>query len=172
MEAAVAAEADGSDLSEGDDDSPLTSPPPSPPASPTLTSRTPSPSPTPTHHPIPGSTSLPTDGISKASFRQRKRSHKNWAKRRQAEARDTGYAPHRESIERALQKHVKPSNPVKTKTSIQATNMASTGYVGLRKQNSKKVYALVELVGEGSKFHFQLVPWDGMYVDPCTLACP
>jgi hypothetical protein len=115
---------------------------------------------------------MPMDGTSKASFRQKKRSKKNRAKRRQAEAQATGYGPHRESIKRALHKHVKPSNPVETKFSIQATDMTSTGYLGLRNQNSKKVYPLEELVGEGSKFHLRLVPWDGRYVGPCASLAP
>ena len=43
--------------------------------------------------------------------------------------------------------------------------MTSTGYIGLREQNSKKTFTLEELVGERSKFNLQLVGWDGMYVD-------
>jgi hypothetical protein len=100
--------------------------------------------------------------ISKASFRKKNRSHKNRAKRRKAEAHDLGYAPHRESVKRGLHKHVAPSNPLKTSLSIDASNMASTGYIGLREQNSKKIFTLEELVGEKSKFHFQLIGWDGV----------
>jgi hypothetical protein len=80
--------------------------------------------------------------------------------------------PHRESIKRALQKDVKPSKPLKTMISIQATDMASTAYVGLRAQHSKKIYGLEELVGQGSKFGFQLVPWDGVYVSSSTSPAP
>lgn len=58
-----------------------------------------------------------------------------------------------------------PSKPIKTSLSIDASNMTSTGYIGLREQNSKKTFTLEELVGERSKFNLQLVGWDGMYVD-------
>jgi hypothetical protein len=102
------------------------------------------------------------DEISKASFRKKKRLHKNQTKRRQAEVHKMGYAPHRESVKRVLHKHVTPSNPVKTNLSINKTNMASTGYVGAREQKSKKDYTLEELVGRNSKFGFCLIEWDGM----------
>jgi hypothetical protein len=102
------------------------------------------------------------DEISKASFRKKKRSHNNRTKRRQAEVHEMGYAPHRESVKRALHKHVTPSNPVKTNLSIKKTDMASTGYVGVREQKSKKDYTLEELVGRNSKFGFRLIEWDGM----------
>jgi hypothetical protein len=86
------------------------------------------------------------DEISKASFRKKKRSHNNWTKRWQAEVHEMGYAPHRESVKRVLHKHVMPSNPIKTNLSIKKTDMASTGYVSVREQKSKKDYTLEELV--------------------------
>ena len=107
-------------------------------------------------------TNLAVQEFSKASFRKKKRSHKNWTKRWQAESRERGYAPHRESVKRVLQKHVTPSKPVKTQLSIKKTDMASTVYIGLREQKSKKDYTLEGLVGEKSKFGFCLVKWDGM----------
>jgi hypothetical protein len=107
-------------------------------------------------------TNSTVDGISKASFRKKKRSHKDRKKCWQAEAHKMGYTPHRESVKRALHKHVMPSNPVKTNLSIKKTNMASTGYVGLREQKSKKDYPLEELVGRNSKLGFRLIEWDGM----------
>jgi hypothetical protein len=73
-----------------------------------------------------------------------------------------GYAPRRESVKRALDKHVTPSNPVKTNLSIKKTDMASTAYIGLREQKSKKDYALEELVGRNSKLGLRLIEWDGM----------
>jgi hypothetical protein len=73
-----------------------------------------------------------------------------------------GYTPHRESMKRALHKHVMPSNPIKTNLSIKKTNMALAGYVGIREQKSKKDYTLEELEGRNSKFGFCLVKWDGM----------
>jgi len=73
-----------------------------------------------------------------------------------------GYAPHRESVKRARHKHVTPSNPVKTNLSIKKTDMASTGYVGVREPKSKRDYTLEELVGKKSKFGLRLVEWDGM----------
>jgi hypothetical protein len=173
MDAAVAAEADEPPVLDDGMDSPLSSPLSSPPSSPTpppprilphmpsatnLSNQVPS-----TSQSTP--TNVPVDEISKASFRKKNRSHKNRANRRKAEVREMGYAPHRESVKRALHKHVAPSNPVKTSVSINATDMASTGYIGLREQFSKKIFTLNELVGEGSLFHFQLIPWDGMYVD-------
>jgi hypothetical protein len=99
--------------------------------------------------------------ISKASFRKKKRSHKNWTKGQQAEVHEMGYAPHRESVKRALHKHITPSNPVKTNLSVKKTDMVSTGYVGVREQKSKKDYTLEELVGRNSRFGFHLMEWDG-----------
>jgi hypothetical protein len=95
-------------------------------------------------------------------FRKKKRSHKNRTKHRQAELSQMGYAPHRESVKRALHKHVTPSIPVKTNLSIKKTDMASTGYLGVREQKSKRDYTLEELVGKRSKFGFRLVEWDGV----------
>jgi hypothetical protein len=40
---------------------------------------------------------------------------------------------YRKLVKRALYKYVKPFNPVKTSTSINATNMTFTEYIGLRK---------------------------------------
>jgi hypothetical protein len=177
MDAAVAAEADEPPILDGDMASPFSSPlssplssPPSSPSPPTLTL------PHPPSPPPPSSTNLPThtpttsqaaptnsaDVISKASFRKKKRSHNDRKKRRQAEAREMGYATRRESVKRALHKYVTPSNPVKTNLSIKKTDMASTGYIGLREQKSKKDYALEELVGKSSKLGFRLIEWDGM----------
>jgi hypothetical protein len=99
--------------------------------------------------------------ISKASF-QKKRSHKNRTKHWQVEVHEMGYTPHREPVKRVLHKHIMPSNPVKTNLSIKKTNMASTRYIGLREQKSKKDYALEELVGMNSKQGLCLMEWDGM----------
>jgi hypothetical protein len=107
-------------------------------------------------------TNSAADEISKASFRKKKRLHRNRKQRQQAEVHEMGYAPHRESIKRALHKHITPSNPVKTNLSIKKTDMASTGYVSIREQKSKKDYTLEELVGRNSKFGFCLVELDGM----------
>jgi hypothetical protein len=82
------------------------------------------------------------DEISKASFRKKKRSHKNRTKCQQVEVHEMGYAPRRESVKRALHKHVTPSNPIKTNLSIKKTDMASTGYVGVREQKLRKDHAL------------------------------
>jgi hypothetical protein len=112
---------------------------------------------------------LPAGGISKASFRKKERSHKNRVKKRREEAHEMGYAPRRESIKRALHKHVAPSDPVKSKLSIKKTNMASTGYIGRREQRSGKVYPLEDLVGENSIFRFLLIHWDGVYVALASL---
>jgi hypothetical protein len=73
-----------------------------------------------------------------------------------------GYTPCRESVKRALHKHIMPSNPFKTNLSIKKTNMALTRYVGVREQKSRKGHALEELVGSNSKFGFRLIEWDGM----------
>jgi hypothetical protein len=73
-----------------------------------------------------------------------------------------GYTPHRESVTRPLHKHIMPSNPIKTNLSIKKTDMASTGYVSVREQKSKKDYTLEELVGRNSKFGFCSIEWDGM----------
>jgi hypothetical protein len=107
-------------------------------------------------------TNLAVDVSFKASFRKKKRSHNDQKKHRQAEARKMGYTTHRESVKRALHKYVTPSNPVKTNLSIKKTDMASTGYIGLREQKSKKDYALEELVSKSSKLGFHLIKWDGM----------
>ena len=185
MDAAVAAEADEPPILDDDMDSPLSSPlsslPSSPiPSPPRALLPLPSATSLPTHIPTTGqaassnsladdisttsqavTTNSSTDDISKASFRKKKRSHKSRTKRRQTEAHEMGYTPHRESVKRALQKHVTPSDPVKSNISIKDTDMASTGYVGVREQRPKKDYTLAELVGEDSKFRFRLIQWDG-----------
>jgi hypothetical protein len=173
MDVAFAAEADELPIPDDGMASPLASPFSSLPSSPIPTPprglSPPPPSVTnlPTHIPT-MSQAVPTnsvaDDISKASFRKKKRSRKNQTKRRQAKVHEMGYTPPRESVKRALDKHVTPSNPVKTNLSIKKTDMASTGYVGLMEQKSKKDYILEELVGGNSKLGFRLIKWDGMYV--------
>lgn len=156
MDAAVADEADDPPIPEDDTASPLSSPLTSPPTSlsPLFSSPIPAPprdlSPDlpsatkpPTHIPTKSQaahTNLAADEISKASFRMKKRSHKNRTKRRQAEAHEMGHALHRKSVKRALHKHVMPSNPINTNHSIKKTDIASTAYVGVREQKPKIVH--------------------------------
>ena len=61
------------------------------------------------------------------------------------------------------QRHVADSTPIAIPSfSLDAKNVAKTGYVGIRdKKKSKKVYKLGEMIGERSKFNFNLVEWDG-----------
>jgi hypothetical protein len=58
------------------------------------------------------------------------------------------------------------TTPVDVPTfSLDTKTPAKTGYVGIRDPNaSKRVYTLSEMVGEGSRFNFNLVEWDGKYV--------
>ena len=183
MDAAIASEADEPPIPDDDMASPFSSPLSSPPSSPLSSPpcslpSSPIPAPPcslspalpsatkPSAHIPTTSQAVPTNlamhEISKASFRKKKQSHRNRTKRWQAESHEMGYAPHRESIKRALHKHVTPSNPVKTHLSIKKTDMASTAYIGVREHKSKKDFTLEELVGKNSKFGFCLVEWDGM----------
>ena len=58
-----------------------------------------------------------------------------------------------------------PSFSIDTKVPVQ------TGYVAIwDPKANKQVYKLGEMVGEGSKFRFNLVEWDGKYVLSLTLS--
>jgi hypothetical protein len=63
------------------------------------------------------------------------------------------------------ERHTASSTPINVPSfSLDAKTPAKTGYVGIRDSNaSKRVYALKEMVGVGSKFNFNLVEWDGKY---------
>jgi hypothetical protein len=64
---------------------------------------------------------------------------------------------------RLVNKHIKkPGTTIRT--SINAGNLphTSTAYLGMRDSSgSRKVFQLEELVGEGSKYRFELRKWDG-----------
>jgi hypothetical protein len=61
-----------------------------------------------------------------------------------------------------VKKHVAHADPVSTALNASDLPAASTGYTAvLEKTHGKKVYRLEELVGEGSKFGFELRQWDG-----------
>jgi hypothetical protein len=61
------------------------------------------------------------------------------------------------------ERHTASSTPVSVPSfSLDTKTAAKTGYVGIRDSNaSKKVYKLSEVIGEGSKFKFNLLEWDG-----------
>jgi hypothetical protein len=60
-------------------------------------------------------------------------------------------------------RHVAPATPIDVPSfTIDAKVPAKTAYVGVRDPKAtKRVYGLGEMVGEGSKFKFNLVEWDG-----------
>jgi hypothetical protein len=62
-----------------------------------------------------------------------------------------------------LERHTASSTPVSVPSfSLDAKTAAKSGYVGIRDSKaSKRVYRLGEIVGEGSKFKFNLLEWDG-----------
>jgi hypothetical protein len=107
--------------------------------------------------PVAGANPPDTTSISKSAYRKKMRSRKNRQRQRQRANEELGHAPHRESIKKARQKHVKPMKFEQTTYSIKKTDMASTGYVGLRRKKPKKVYTLQELQDMG----FTLKEWDG-----------
>jgi hypothetical protein len=61
------------------------------------------------------------------------------------------------------ERHTESSTPVTVPSfSLDTKTAAKTGYVGIRDlKASKRLYKLSELVGEGSKFKFNLLEWDG-----------
>ena len=61
------------------------------------------------------------------------------------------------------ERHTASSTPVSVPSfSLDPKTAAKTGYVGIRDSRaSKRVYKLDEMVGEGSKFKFNLLEWDG-----------
>lgn len=61
------------------------------------------------------------------------------------------------------ERHTASSTPVSVPSfNLDAKTAAKTGYVGIRDSKaSKRVYKLDEVVGEGSKFKFNLLEWDG-----------
>jgi hypothetical protein len=62
--------------------------------------------------------------------------------------------------------HTASSTPINIPSfSLDTKTPAKTGYVGTRNPKaSKRIYTLLEMVGVGSKFNFNLVEWDGKYV--------
>ncbi len=62
-----------------------------------------------------------------------------------------------------LEQHTTSSTPVSVPSfSLDAKTAAKTGYVGIHDSKaSKRIYRLGEVVGEGSKFKFNLLEWDG-----------
>jgi hypothetical protein len=69
-------------------------------------------------------------------------------------------------------RHTASATPINVPSfSIDTKVPAQTGYVAIRDPKAnKQVYKLGEMVGEGSKFRFNLVEWDGKYVLSFTLS--
>jgi hypothetical protein len=64
------------------------------------------------------------------------------------------------------ERHVASATPISIPIfSLDTKVPAKTGYIGVRDAKaSKKVYKLGELVGETSRFNFNLIEWDGKFV--------
>ena len=87
-------------------------------------------------------------------------SKKHWVANRQ-NAKHDAYV----NVQPSMRDRHTTTTPVDVPTfSLDTKTPAKTGYVGIRDPNaSKRVYTLSEMVGERSKFDFNLVEWDGKY---------
>ena len=70
------------------------------------------------------------------------------------------------------ERHTASSTPINAPSfNLEAKTPAKTGYVGVRDtKKSTRVYKVSELVGVGSRFNFNLVEWDGKYVQPLFIS--
>jgi hypothetical protein len=160
--------------------SPLTSPettaPPSPAQQPTLLDGTDIPSigslSPPNPERMPGESSaavcdLPGT-VTKADKRYRSNKTRSHAKRTRARAnerkeREAGGQPYEVRASSRL-KHVHQSNALNADVSLTDMPISAPGYIGVRdtaEQKDTRDYQLGDLIGEGSRFKFQLKKWDG-----------
>ncbi|KDR65472.1 hypothetical protein GALMADRAFT_43520, partial [Galerina marginata CBS 339.88] len=95
----------------------------------------------------------------KAAKRSKLMSHRNRQAQRQ---KSTDSKPKA----RYFEKHVKHAPTVHTAHDAKKIKIASTGYIGVRGKNSAQTFRLDELVGENSRFKFDLVEWDGITPTP------
>jgi hypothetical protein len=60
------------------------------------------------------------------------------------------------------ERHTTSTTPINVPFSLDTKVPAKSGYIAIRDQSgNKQVHKLEQMVGEGSKFHFDLVEWDG-----------
>jgi hypothetical protein len=161
-------------------DSPLTSPEPTPPPSPTQPTTwldtldtplggslsPPNPPQMPEDLPL---TAAGTPGPAKTTVKKylsnKVRSH---AKRKRERAnkrkeREAGDQPYDAQASTRL-RHVHSSSPMDAKLDLAGIPISAPGYIGLREKiqaNDRAQYKLEDLVGEGSRYKFKLVKWDG-----------
>ncbi|KAF8815351.1 hypothetical protein BYT27DRAFT_7069982, partial [Phlegmacium glaucopus] len=63
-------------------------------------------------------------------------------------------------------KHTRNANATASNYNASNFGIASTGYIGKRAKEQPVAYALGEMVGEDSKFNFELKKWDGRVTIP------
>jgi hypothetical protein len=127
------------------------------------------------HHlfPAPHPESTSDEDISTPTTGKRKRRSKSaityrnlvFKRRRAADrkrAKDDAAVKVRPSIR---ERHTASTAPINVPSfSLDGKVPAKTGYIGVRdSKTNKRVYTLREMVGEGSKFNFNLIEWDGRY---------
>jgi len=108
------------------------------------------------------SSAPPTDatGAERQKAKKKAQSHANRKKSRQM-AREGAYANIKVRPE-CTAKFVNSSTPISTESETKNASRVSTGYTGRDDGGcSSKLYTLDELIGEESKFGFQLQKWNG-----------
>lgn len=99
--------------------------------------------------------------IRRAAKKQRSRSREHCRKLR-AELNEAAFS--RYGVRPAVaRKHLDPAQALKTTMEAASAPVASTAYVGLNDCQTRNSHSagLDELVGEGSRYGFKYIPWDG-----------
>lgn len=113
------------------------------------------------------------EGVSKADApvksRQEKKKarlhlrNRKWRKKKRAEqneAVDSYHTPRTGS----RKKYVDNAVPIECKLDAEGSKATTSGYTGVNGgSGSKKAWSLSEMTGEGSKWKFRLIKWDGRY---------
>lgn len=104
---------------------------------------------------------IPTSQPADRNKKKKRQGHTCRSKKR-AKEREARFSPY-EARPAVKAKYVDQATSVHTSASVETSRVASTAYVALDDRvRSKKVYALHELVGPGSKLGFILQEWDGV----------
>lgn len=112
------------------------------------------------HHPM----MIPPVANSKKKSKSKIEYKKLAFKRRRAADRQGAKGDIEVKVKPSLrERHTASSTPVSVPSfSMDAKTASKTGYVGIRDSKvTKQLYKLSEMVGEGSKFKFNLLEWDG-----------
>jgi hypothetical protein len=111
-----------------------------------------------TQPPIPQGSGIILSRAEKRKARCKEKSKRNNKKRKTKAQRE-----YREDS-KITTKHTRNANATASNYNASNFGIASTGYIGKRAKEQPVAYALGEMVGEDSKFNFELKKWDGRLV--------